>query len=52
MVERDWCSRDTFHVGAQVELGVIYVAVELPVICLKNITERKEVAYEQKGNKH
>lgn len=35
VVERDWCSRDTFHVGAQVELGVIYVAVELPVICLK-----------------
>lgn len=51
VVERNWCSQDTFHVGAQVELGVIYVAVELHVIFSENIVERKEVHNEQKGNK-
>lgn len=30
-VERDCCSKDTFHVGAKVEMVVIHVAVELHV---------------------
>lgn len=51
VVERNWCRKDTSHVGAQVELGVIYVAVELHVIFSENIVERKEVHDEQKGNK-
>lgn len=36
VVERDRCSRDTFHICAQVELGVIYLALELHDICLEN----------------